>query len=218
MAVLATPGTDAPGADVRGARAGAIGLGVAGVLFTVYPAVRPWSDDAVSMASQAWLVAHLAAIAGFILVALGLLALRFAIGGTGPARAALLTGLTGVGLTLPYYGAEVFGGHTIGVRALADGNPALMDAVEAMRFQPAAATMFAAGLLLVAASGILAAVAVWRSGLRPRSGGIVFAVGFSLFLPQFYLPMPLRLAHGLLVTLGCLWLAAALWRVPRTTS
>ncbi|GLY67190.1 hypothetical protein [Amycolatopsis taiwanensis] len=218
MALLTSPGT-----DIRGARAAAIGLGLAGVLFAVYPATRPYSDEstldgAAAMASPAWIVAHLAAVVGFVLVSLGLLALRLAIGGTGLARASVISGLVGVGLTLPYYGAEVFGGNAIAARALADNNPALMSAVDAMRFNPAAAVLFAGGLLLIAVAAILVAAAIWRSGALPRSSGVLFAVAFALFIPQFYASPALRIAHGVLVAVGCLWLATGLWQVRRTAS
>ncbi|WP_043843746.1 hypothetical protein [Amycolatopsis taiwanensis] len=218
MALLTSPGT-----DIRGARAAAIGLGLAGVLFAVYPATRPYSDEstldgAAAMASPAWIVAHLAAVVGFVLVSLGLLALRLAIGGTGLARASVISGLVGVGLTLPYYGAEVFGGNAIAARALADNSPALMSAVDAMRFNPAAAVLFAGGLLLIAVAAILVAAAIWRSGALPRSSGVLFAVAFALFIPQFYASPALRIAHGVLVAVGCLWLATGLWQVRRTAS
>jgi hypothetical protein len=66
----------------------------------------------------------------------------------------------GSGLVLPYYGTEDFGLHAIagphGPRA------GLLSLVNAVRFQPLAATMFAVGLLLLATAGILAAIAVWR--------------------------------------------------------
>jgi hypothetical protein len=58
----------------------------------------------------------------------------------------------------------------------------------------------------------LAAVAVWRSGVLPRSSGILFAFGFALFLPQFFTPPAVRIVHGVLVAAGSIWLALALWR------
>lgn len=212
-----------PGVDLRGARAAAIGLGLAGVLFAVYPATRPYSDEsgldgAAAMASPAWMVAHLSAVVGFVLVSLGLLALRLALGGTGLARASVITGMIGIGLTLPYYGAEVFGGNAIGARALADDNPALLSAVDAMRFNPAAVVLFAAGLLAIAVAAVLVAAAIWRSGVLPRWSGVLFAVAFALFIPQFFTASAFRIAHGLLVAVGCLWLAVGLWQARRTAS
>jgi Zinc-binding dehydrogenase len=60
-------------------RLGALALAIAGVLFVLYPAIRPYSDEAslqgaAAFASGAWIVAHVLAMLGFVLVALGLLA------------------------------------------------------------------------------------------------------------------------------------------------
>src|ERR671936_2201385 len=96
-------------------RSGALALAIAGVLFILYPAVRPWQDESTvdgatkAMSSSAWGAAHLFAMLGFILVALGLLAMWNAVSSTRAERlafAAVVTGWIGVGLTLPYYGAE----------------------------------------------------------------------------------------------------------------
>ena len=70
--------------------------------------------------------------------------------------------------------------------------------------------MFVVGLLLLAIGAILVAIAVWRSGTLSRWSGIPFALGFVLYLPQFFGTQPIRVAHGLLVALGCLWVALSL--------
>jgi hypothetical protein len=44
---------------------------------------------------------------------------------------------------------------------------------------------------------------------------VPFALGFALFIPQFYTPAAVRIAHGVLVGAGCAWLAWALWRADR---
>jgi hypothetical protein len=46
----------------------------------------------------------------------------------------------------------------------------------------------------------------------PRWAGIPFAVAFALYLPQFFGPPALRIAHGVLVALGCVLLAAVMRR------
>src|SRR5262249_60430002 len=69
-------------------RAGAIALAAGGLLFLAYPAVRPWHDEGTiagataSMSSTAWVTAHFFAMLGFILMPLGLLALRSALAPT----------------------------------------------------------------------------------------------------------------------------------------
>lgn len=202
-------------------RPGALALAVAGVLFLLYPAVRPWHDESTvegataSMSSGAWVASHLFAMIGFILVPLGLLALRDQLRDQLGGRlisAAVVTGWIGAGLTLPYYGAEDFGLHAIATQ-YADGQRFdLLDTVDGFRYHPVAVTMFALGLLTLAASGILTGMAVRRSRVLPQWSGAAFALGFVLFLPQFFTAAPVRIGHGVLMAAGCLWLAAAMTR------
>jgi len=98
-------------------RLGAVSLALSGILFVLYPLLRPFSDEASlqgaqAFASTAWILAHLLGVLGFILIALGLLGLSSALQHTAAQRlASLALVLTwiGVGLILPYYGAEMFG-------------------------------------------------------------------------------------------------------------
>jgi hypothetical protein len=208
-------------------RSGALALAVAGVLFVLYPAVRPWQDESTvqgairAMSSGAWVAAHLFAMIGFILVALGLLAVWNAVGRTRAeplALAAVVTAWIGVGLTLPYFGAEDFGLNAIARKASEGQVLDLLGLVDTVRFSPVPMTTFGLGLVLLAAGAVLAAVAIWRSGVLPRSSGILFAVGVALFLPQFFTPPAVRIAHGVLVAAGSIWLAVALWRAGAVES
>jgi hypothetical protein len=174
-----------------------IPLSVAGVLFLLYPALRPWEDEtttagaAAAMGATAWVIAHLCAMIGFILVAVALLDIN---------RTAAIVFWIGAGLTLPYYGAEDFGLHAMA------NQPNILDLAEDVRYNPFAMTMFGVGLLTMAAGAIIVAV---RQRTVPA---ILFAVGFGLFLPQFYTPPAVRIAHGVLVGIACAWLAVGLWR------
>ncbi len=199
-------------------RLGALSLAIAGVMFVLYPAVRPWEDESTAagahaaMSSGAWVASHLFAIIGFILVPLGLLALWGLVSATRAERVAFVAavmGWIGAGLTLPYYGAEDFGLYAVAVEA---GQADLLAIVDGFRFNPVAATLFGGGLLVLAVSGILAAIGVWRSGTVSRYAGVLFAVGFVLFLPQFFTPAAVRIAHGVLLGIGLVWLAIAMWR------
>ncbi|MET7329613.1 hypothetical protein [Nonomuraea sp. NPDC005650] len=181
----------------------------AGILFLAYPAIRPSGDDATAMASTAWIAGHAAAMLGFVLLGLAVLGLHQVLGDRLSLRAAVVTWV-GAGLTLPYYGAEDFGLNVIAQRSLRDQAPALMELAEEFRYGPVAITMFAAGLLLLAVGTVLAAISVWRSGTLPKWSGTALALGFALFIPQFFGPYPLRVAHGVLIMIGGLWLAAAL--------
>jgi hypothetical protein len=194
-------------------RAGAFAFAFAGLMFLLYPVVRPWHDETTaagahaSMASGAWVASHFFAMLGFIAVPLGLFALQKKLGGR-LATAALVTTWIGAGLTLPYYGAEDFG---LSGAARSDV-PDLLGVAEAVRYSPLAVTTFGIGLVALAAGAILAAVAIWRSEILPRASGLLFATGFALFLPQFYLPAAARIAHGVLLAAGCLWVAVAMAR------
>ncbi|GAA1683950.1 hypothetical protein GCM10009733_095500 [Nonomuraea maheshkhaliensis] len=182
-----------------------------GLLFLLYPAIRPSTDDAAAMASTAWVAGHAAAMIGFILLGLGVLGLHQVLGDRLSLRAAVVTWI-GAGLTLPYYGAEDFGLNVIAQRSLRDGAPALMELAEEFRYGPVAVTMFAVGLVLLGAGTVMAAVSIWRSGRLQKWGGVPPAVGFALFIPQFFGPYPLRVVHGALILVGGVWLAAVLWR------
>ncbi|HVD54395.1 MAG TPA: hypothetical protein VNC13_09445, partial [Propionibacteriaceae bacterium] len=87
----------------------------------------------------------------------------------------------------------------------------LLELVNAIRFGAAAATTFTLGLVLLGVGGVLLAVAIWRASILPRWSGVPLAIALLLLIPQFYLPAWARIAHGILVALALLWLAASLW-------
>lgn len=203
------------------ARWGAACFAVAAPLFVLYPLTRPWHDEATAtgavaaMGSPWWLASHTFAMAGFVLVALGLFCLRELLVTTPAQRtagAAMIAGWIGTGLALPYYGAETFGLHTMALTDVPD--PVTFS--ETFRQGTVAMSMFGLGLALLAGAGILAAVAIARSNSLPRSSGTVAALGLVLFLPQFFAPPGLRIAHGVLLGLGLLWMALILARAGRS--
>jgi hypothetical protein len=200
-------------------RLAALSLTVSGILFVLYPAIRPFSDEvslqgARAFASPQWILAHLLAILGFILMTLALLGLYFILQATAVERSALwglVLSWIGVGLTLPFYGAEVFGLHAIGQAALNQNNPAVLDLANQVRFGPGFYVIIT-GLLLLAVGGIFVAVAIWKSQLLPKWSGVPFALGFVLYIPQYVATQPVRVAHGLLIFAGCLWIAVGMWQ------
>ena len=205
-------------------RLGALALAAAGVLFVAYPVVRPWHDECTldgaiaSMSSGAWVASHIFAMIGLILVPLGLLAVRTVIGGTRAEPLALIAAVTtwiGAGLTLPYYGAEDFGLNAIASRAAHGHSVDVLALAEAVRYSPMSVTTFLIGLLALGVGAVLAAVAIGRSAVLPRYSGVVFALGFALFIPQFSAPPAARIAHGVLVGIGLVWLALAMWKAGR---
>lgn len=204
----------------------AAGLAIAGLGFVLYPAIRPFSDEAsldgaAAFASPAWMLAHSIAIVSFILLALGLYAVSLRLQGTHGgrlARGAVVLGWLGVGLTLPYYGAEVFGLHAAGRAAVDRSDSELLDTLtQAIRWQTGI-WFIVTGLLLLAAAGVVVATAVWSARTRAgRWAGVPLAVALVLYLPQFTGSQGLRVAHGLLMVVGCGWLAMVVLRTGRTT-
>lgn len=199
-------------------RTAAVALAVAGILFVLYPALRPYTDEttldgARAFASTAWVASHVIGMIGFIGLAIGLLGVHFARpGGRTGTRSfwALLLTWIGAGLTLTYYGAEVYALRVIGRLAVQSADPALLDLAHQVRFGPGM-VLFGAGLALLAAGGILTAATVWRDHGLVAWGGVITGIAVALYLPQFFGPPPVRMAHGVLLATGCLWLAIGLW-------
>jgi hypothetical protein len=195
----------------------AISLVVAGILFVAYPALRPFSSEtglegAQAFASTNWIIAHSLAMAGFILLGLGLLGICEVLRGTPGQRFAswgMVLSWIGIGLTLPYYGAEVFGLHAVGQAVVDRDDPDLMSIVNNIRWEVGIFWILA-GLAALGAGVILFAIAIWRSGRLARWSGIVLAIAFALYIPQFAAGQPLRVAHGVLILIGALILAWAM--------
>ena len=85
------------------------------------------------------------------------------------------------------------------------------------RVSPASITIFGIGLGLLALTGLLVAVAVWRCGV-PRAAGVPAAVGLALFLPQLFAPPAVRTGHDVLLGAGLVWLGLALTRTAGDTT
>ena len=112
----------------------------------------------------------------------------------------------GIGLTLPYYGAEVFGLHAVGQAVVDRNNPDLMSIVNNIRWEVGIFWILA-GLAALGVGVVLFAIAIWRSGRLAKWSGIVLAIAFALYIPQFAAGQPLRVAHGVLILIGALILA-----------
>ncbi len=186
---------------------GVIALAASGVFFALFPILRPYSPEtglagAETFASTPWLIAHLAGMAGFVLLVAGVSALR------GSLRVNHLITALGVALVLPYFGAETFGLQALGVHGAQIGDPALIDQIaEQTRYAPVPMVTFGLGLVLVAVSGVLIAVRQWRTPARLPA--LLTGIGLVTYLPQFFLPGPGRIAHGVVLAAGLIWLAVA---------
>jgi hypothetical protein len=181
-----------------------------GALFVLYPALRPWQDETLAdgavaaMGSPLWVASHSLAMLGFILLpAVPIVFAWHEKHGRRTLVSAAIVLWLGVGLVLPYYGAEAFALNAVATL----GGTDLIAVSEAIRFGPVQGLSFLAGLLLVAAGAVLTAVGLAKT--HPWWLGGAFAAGFVLFGPQFAGPPAVRVAHGVLIGIGCLILAAA---------
>ncbi|WP_448005772.1 hypothetical protein [Agromyces bauzanensis] len=213
------------------ARWTAAAFAAAGVLWALFPLLRPWADKvpvssddlAAAWASDAWVLAHLSGIAALGLLAPALLGLRSLVaarpGGRGATLLTWATALAWIGAAGAslYYGAEIFGIRTFAEATLRRGDASLLDEVQVLRDQPTATVLFGVGLLLVAAAGVLAAIALFRARVPWAWTGVVFAAGLVLVLPQFFTPPAMRTAHGVLFGVGCLLVAFAVTRLRTRT-
>ncbi|WMY10956.1 hypothetical protein [Paraburkholderia phenoliruptrix] len=199
-------------------RVSAAAMAASGLLFVIYPALRPFSDETslqggAAFASGEWLAAHMLAMVAFTLIPLGLLGLHSTLRPTPVEHGgywAVVLSLLGTGLALPFYCGEAYGLHAIGQQALIERNAAIIGLSTVVRSGPGLLT-FITGLLLLTTAAMIAAVAIWRSGVYGRWSGVPFAVGLAFYIPQFFGSQSMRVAHGLLVGAGSWWIAAGIW-------
>jgi hypothetical protein len=162
------------------ARLGAGSLVAAGILFVLYPAIRPFSSEkglegAAAFGSSHWILAHMLAMVGIALLALGLVGWYTALLPSRVERLSfrsLVVGLLGITLTLPFYGGEAYGMHAIGREALRQQNGALVDLASTVR-GGAGLILFLVGLLLLGVGAVMVAITVWKAptDASPRHPG-----------------------------------------------
>lgn len=187
-----------------------------GVFMALYLTTRPYGDAsadpqtiAAAFASPWWVVAHVSGMAALASAArLGVL--MFDVAPSGLSAVARWSGLAGLVLVLPYYGAETFALHVLGQHAAA-GDLGALEVAQQIRNGGVAMTMFGAGLLSLAVSGIASALAWARAG-SPRWAATPLGVCIATVLPQFFLPPAGRVGFGI-VTLGAALLLA--WHAAR---
>ena len=203
--------------------AGALVLGAAAFLLAAFPLLRPFFvldvfDPETSIkvgspvfASMAWLVSHLLAMLGFVLLQVGVLALyAFHAGSVGerPAFRGLVWSVPGVALILPAFGVEAYTMPIIGQLFLA-GATGLAPLI-ALTYHGPMTIVLLLGQVCLAVGAFSFAVAIRRDGRLPGWAGMVFAIGLAFWLPM--LPKPVRIIDGLLIGIGGIPLAWTMWR------
>lgn len=187
-------------------RSTSISLIVAGAGFAAFVLLRPWGDQAGGAAAAAaafaeprWVIAHAAGMVAWA-------AFAAAVSTAGKPAAGWLAGI-GAACTLPYYGAEAFGLHGL---ATAVGDPEVVVRVaEAIRADVVGLSLFGVGLVLSGVAAVLLARRPTDVGWR-RAALWIAAAGIATYLPQFFTPPGVRVAHG--VVLGLALIALGLTR------
>ncbi|GAC67942.1 hypothetical protein [Gordonia soli] len=185
--------------------------------FVLYPLLRGFGPEtglagAEHFASVTWVVAHLAAMVGFVTIALVLRGdawtPRDGGGGAGRRTTELLAWLSASAL-LPYYGAEAFGLNAMGKWVEAGGTPSAVDIADDFRFAPTPLVVFAVGWILLGWAAVRL-VLDHRTGARLERWGVgITSAMLVLFLPQFFAPGPVRIAHGVVLGLGLMMWAVS---------
>jgi hypothetical protein len=203
-------------------RLGSLALGISGLLFTLFPLVRPFfpkpsgnSPAEFTVVGQTyvmptWVGSHLIAMIALVLLLLAMLTLHaYLSNGPGERRAfaSMIFGLAGIALILPTLGVETYALPVLG-RAYLDGKADLSSILPSLYGGPDNMVMIL-GLLLLAIGGILVAVAIWSSATLPKWAGVILAAGLLLWFPLF--PQIIRIIDGLLIGISGIWLAWSIW-------
>lgn len=240
LLLAAKPTTD-PSAPTRLAvpAAARAWFAVAGLALAAYPLLRPWGaeSDPATFASTLWPVSHALGVVGFVAlaVALRILAGRQAeVGaasagwnsagrGSGsasgslggwrgqPFRKAESRAWLAVAGLLPYYGAEAFGLHALGAYVVGGGDSGALAVADDFRYGTLPMTFFAVGLVSLAFVGARVISGWGRTLDLPGVGAWLAGLGLLTYLPQFFTPGPVRIAHGVALGAGLVILAL----VPR---
>jgi len=203
-------------------RTGALLLGISALLFAGFPLVRPFfplpstkSPTEFKVIGEtyvmpAWLVSHFMAMAALVFLLFGILTLNaYLTDSKGERRAfvGMVFGVAGIALILPTLGVETYALPVVG-SAYLEGKADLASILPSMYIGPDNIVMVL-GLLLLAIGAITLAVAIWSSGILPKWAGVILAAGLVLWFPL--LPQTVRIVDGILIGIGGLWLAWAIW-------
>lgn len=219
-----------PPTPLRPHHATAAWFAAAGLAFAGYPLLRPWGPEsglrgAEDFASTAWVLSHVLGMVGFVALALGLRAAargqavgRAPWSWTGhPVHKAESRAWLAVALLLPYYGAEAYGLQAVGSHALEHDAAGVLAIADTFRYAPVAVGTFGTGLLLLVLVGARLAHGLWHAGPRARAGGLASGLALATYLPQFFTAPEVRVAHGILLGVGLLLVAAGTRPTPATS-
>jgi hypothetical protein len=205
----------------RHAALGAVSLLAGGLCFAAFPLLRETgaleggSIDAAAVAAEVaapmWVISHMVAVFGFLLLLPGFIALNRRLESSHVERAAV-TGFVlcmfGSALLACFISVEALGLRAFGLLQPA-GKADVNAGVVLLRSGPSIA-LFAPGLLFTAAGAVMTGIAMWRSARFSKWAVLAFAIGLAATFPV--LPYAVRVGDHLLVAAGALGLARDLSR------
>ena len=208
-------------------RLGLLALPLYGLL-TVWSTWDPQPDQVAEteawaryVGSNSYVVDHVfGAIAGGVLVILGLFALGSYLAGSKVGRLALtamVMTVVGNALFLSIGGVSAFATPAVG-RAYLAGLTEVMQ----LEFPAAMTVMFLFAILVAVAGNLLLGLAVWRSGVLPRWSGAAWALSAVLFyllgavlgMATTGASLPTQPLGAALMAVSGGWMAWSAWRSP----
>ena len=203
---------------------GALSFILSGIFFVLFPLARPFFDEkslseANNFASSIWPIAHSLGIFALILLPIGFFGAYSYFKNSGVENKvfySFLLNWIGIGLTLPFFGAEAFSLPVIAQEAIDKNDSSILSLVNNVRFG-FGIIFISVGLILVSISSIILAWAIWQSESISKWSGVTLAIGLVLFLPLLQgLPIfqIIRIIDGLIILAGGSWIA---WEMVRTS-
>ena len=208
-------------------RLGALTLGLSALLFLAFQLFHPVSsldlskpDDAArTFGSTVFVLTDSLLIVAFTLLPFGVLTLYAYLVNSKVERwifVAMVLLLAALGPFQAFSGVGAFA-FSAASQVYLQGNQGALEVLKALTQGPSVPFgLF--GVLLLVVGSIALALAIWRSGTLPKWAGVLYALGFILFIVAVSSPSSVqkifRIVDGLLGGLGGIWLAWSIWRKP----
>jgi len=209
-------------------RLGALALGISALLFLAFGLFHPVSsldlsqpDEAArNFGSTTFVLTDSLLIVAFTLLPFAVLTLYAYLANSNVERwrfAALVLLLGAIGPFQAFSGVGTFA-FSAASQVYLQGNPGALEVLRALTQGPSV-PFGLLGVLLLVLGSISLAVAIWRSGTLPKWAGVLYALGFVLFIGAVSSPASVqkvfRIVDGLLGGIGGVWLAWSIWRKPQ---
>ena len=208
-------------------RLGALALGISALLFMAFQLFHPVSsldlsnpdEAAQTFGSSVFVFTDSLLIVAFTLLPFGILTLYAYLAKSHTERwtfVAMILLLAALGPFQAFTGVGAFA-FSAASQVYLQGNQGALDVLAAL-VQGPSVPFGLFGVLLLVLGSIVLALAIWRSGSLPKWAGVMYALGFLLFIVAVSSPSSVqkvfRIVDGLLGGIGGIWLAWSIWRKP----